>query len=86
MYTLPVPICCIQLYIYTIAMTSSGISKHVTTTSDSANKNITMGVTVGVILTIVVAILIIVCVIIMYRRKKKHSVSYTACPQSTSGY
>ena len=55
------------------------------TTSGSANNSIVIGVTVGVIIAILIAILIIVCVIIMYRRKRKHSVSYLAIRPS-SGY
>ena len=65
---------------------TSGMS-HITTTGDSDNINVIIGVTAGVIVTIVVAILITVCVIIMYRRKKKHSVSYpVTCPPSAAGY
>ena len=64
-------------------MTTS--ASDMTTTSGSANNSTVIGVTVGVIIAILIAILIIVCVIIMYRRKKKHSVSYLAI-RPTSGY
>ena len=56
-----------------------------TSTSDSTN-NIVIGVTVGVITIILVAILTIVCVIVVYRRKRKLSVSYPVTHPTSGRY
>ena len=60
------------------------LASDMATTNGSDNNSTVIGVTVGVVIAILIATLIIVCVI-MYRRKRKHSVSYLVIRPS-SGY